>query len=81
MISSPMAYLHPRLTQYISVDYQPFQIWVCDRCDARCLAGREPCSLRPAAHHPGCSNQNALHPLGAFIGAKACGCNDRRTRE
>jgi hypothetical protein len=28
----------------------------------------------PPAHHGGCSNQNALHPVGKYIDAERCAC-------
>lgn len=28
-------------------------------------------------HHPGCGNQNAVHPLGKYDGVEECGCRER----
>jgi hypothetical protein len=30
-------------------------------------------------HAGSCSNQNAIHPFGAYIGAEECGCNGAQT--
>ena len=31
-------------------------------------------------HSTGCSNQNAIHPIGRYIGAEECGCSTYRRR-
>ena len=65
--------------------------WVIDGCRARWLAHvagereardieraeGEGMTCRPQpVHHPACSNQNVVHPLGRFAGAAACFCQD-----
>ena len=55
----------------------PFTLVVHDERQllAACLAPDVITSL--PSHSGACSNQNVLHPLGAYTGVQSCGCSRR----